>query len=130
MKNIKTVSNFKRLIEKYDFAIGEGDNNKRGYYVSLEATTTDKGRTEWLKYYPECDTIQLMGNTDQCSIWFYDTRKDFTPEKISEFVKDLNSVFSLNDEDNMLTIREIIDPEDWQEIANIHDAYEDERYII
>lgn len=129
MKNIKTVSNFKRLIEKYDFTLGEGNNNRKGKYLSLEAATTDNGKIDWLKYYPEKDTIQLIGNTDQCSIWFCDTRKDFTPEKISEFVKDLNSVFSLNGEDNMFTIREIIDPEDWQEIAGTHDAYEDERYI-
>lgn len=129
MKNIKTVSNFKRLIDKYDFTLGEGNNNKKGKYVSLEATTIDGGKISWLKYYPENDTIQLIGNTDQCNIWFCDTRKDFTPEKISEFVKDLNDVFRLSDDDSIFTIKEIIDPEDWQVIADIYDAYVDERYI-
>ena len=129
MKNIKTVNKFKELIEKYDFTTREGVTLDGEKYVSLEATTISNNKIDWLKYYPEKDTIQLIGNTDQCSIWFCDTRKDFTPEKISEFVKDLNSVFSLNGEDNMFTIREIIDPEDWQEIAGTHDAYEDERYI-
>lgn len=128
MKNIKTVSNFKRLIEKYDFTLGEGNNNKKGKYVSLEATTTDGGKISWLKYYPENDTIQLIGNTDQCNIWFCDTRKDFTPEKITEFVKELNDVFEFNGEE-VFTIKELIDPEDWQVIAGIYNAYEDKRYI-
>ena len=128
MKNIKTVSNFKRLIEKYDFTLGEGNNNRKGKYVSLEATTTDGGKISWLKYYPENDTIQLIGNTDQCNIWFCDTRKDFTPEKITEFVKELNDVFEFNGEE-VFTIKELIDPEDWQVIAGIYNAYEDKRYI-
>ena len=127
MKNIKTVSNFKRLIEKYDFTNSGGNNIKKGYYVSLEATTTNEGKIEWLKYYPESDTIQLMGNTDQCCIWFSDTRSDFTPEKITEFVKELNNVFKLCGEE-LFTIKELIDPEDWQEIAGVYDAYKDERY--
>lgn len=128
MKNIKTVNKFKDLIEKYDFTIREGVTIDGEKYVSLVATTTDSDKIDWLKYYPEKDTIQLMGNTDQCSICFCDTRKDFTPEKIIGFVKELNNVFELNGEE-MFTIKELIDPEDWQEIASIYDAYEDKRYI-
>lgn len=128
MKNIKTVNKFKQLIEKYDFTTREGVTLDGEKYISLEANTISNDKIDWLKYYPEKDAIQLIGNTDQCNIWFCDTRKDFTPEKITDFVKELNDIFELGDKE-VFTIKELIDPEDWQVIAGIYDAYEDERYI-
>ena len=47
-------------------------------------------------------------------------------DKIVEFVKDLNE--ALNIEGDKILVKELIDPEDWQEIADIRNAYEDLRY--
>ncbi len=45
-----------------------------------------------------------------------------------QFVQELNEVFKL-DADNRFLVRDLIDPEDWQEIAQVQDAYQDMRYL-
>ena len=72
------------------------------------------------------DLFSITGNTDQCNLWFYDTRPDLTPEKLIEFVKDLNEAL---EPDEPILLKTLIDPEDWQEIAEVRDASNDERYI-
>lgn len=47
-------------------------------------------------------------------------------DKIVEFVKDLNEALGL--EGDKILVKELIDPEDWQEIADMSNAYEDLRY--
>jgi hypothetical protein len=74
MKNIKTVSNFKRLIDKYDFTLGEGNNNKKGKYVSLEATTIDGGKISWLKYYPEMEIFKFKINNSDGKIFILEVK--------------------------------------------------------
>lgn len=115
------IQQFKDLAKQYGFKI-----LKDGEAYRLCAKNTDKQWTRWISYYPEQDTVTFFGNTDYLNIWLCDTRKDFTPEMCVKFVEDLNNLFELK-EDKFL-VRELIDPEDWQEIADVHDAYEDERY--
>ena len=43
------------------------------------------------------------------------------------FFAELNGLFHLYGEDRVL-LKDWIDPEDWQEIANVTDAYEDPMY--
>ena len=59
-------------------------------------------------------------------MWFCDTRSDMTPNKILSLIDDIN--ISLEDADINVNVKDLIDPEDWQEIANVPDASEDERY--
>ena len=49
-----------------------------------------------------------------------------TPEKIIGFIKDLNEALEL---DKPIPLKTLIDPEDWQEIAGVQNAYDDERYM-
>lgn len=60
------------------------------------------------------------------NLWFCETRKDLTSDKLLELTKDLNEI--LNEYDLSVKVSTLIDPEDWQEIANVNDAYEDIRY--
>jgi hypothetical protein len=120
---IKMFDKFKTVGEKYGFQVIE-----KGNEIILTAINTDGKQVNWIKYNKNTDTVSYIGNTDNCNIWFCDTRKDLTPEQIIEFVNDLNVIFELVDEEKF-KVRDLIDPEDWQEIVNINDAYTDERYI-
>lgn len=66
-------------------------------------------------------------NTDQCNIWLNETRPDMTAERCVEFFEALSQTLGLFDTDK-LSLSPWIDPEDWQEIARVPDAQEDERY--
>ena len=52
-----------------------------------------------------------------------------TPDRIIEFVADINTMLRKFNKSYM-TIKSLIDPEDWQELANIEDAYKDNRYEV
>jgi hypothetical protein len=116
-----TVNNFIELGKKYNFNVVTNGN-----YVNLIALNTDGEEVNWITYYISQDTVSYLGNTDNCNLWFGETRKDLTPEKCIDFVADLNAVFDLQDDKFLL--KSLIDPEDWQEIANVNDAYSDIRY--
>lgn len=73
--------------------------------------------------------ITIAGNTDNCNFWFCDTRKDMTPDKIIEFVADTNTMLR-EFNDSYVTVKSLIDPEDWQEIAKTQDADKDSRYKV
>ena len=126
MNDIKKISNeiiddFKKLAKDYNFKIRD---NKNG--ISLCAKNTDKRWENWIIFNSNDNSIVLVGNTDQCNFWFCNTRPDLTPDKLTSFIADLNSI--LNKIDYEVKLRTLIDPEDWQEIARIQDAYEDPRY--
>ena len=53
------------------------------------------------------------------------TRKRYSA---TAFVRELNAVFGLSAE-QQFRFRDLIDPEDWQEIAQVPDAYQDSRYL-
>lgn len=97
-----------------------------GNDIILCAKNTDKEWAEWIIYNKDDNSVSVIGNTDHMNFWFYDTRKDLTPEKIIDFVNELNEVFEKTEYE--IPLRTLIDPEDWQEIANIEDAYTDSRY--
>lgn len=97
--------------------------------VTITAKDTDGRQTEWFSITVGDDgMVNVRGNnTDQCNIWLYKTRPDMTPDKCVEFFKRLSDAVGLFGEDG-LKMRTWIDPEDWQQIAGVRDAYEDERY--
>ena len=115
----------KNICKKYDFKYKEYSENK----ISLCAKDTDNHWEDWIRFDLKNKDVLLRGNTDHCNFWFYDTRKDMTPDKIIEFVADLNTMLRKFN-DSYITVKSLIDPEDWQAIAKIQDAYEDNRYNI
>lgn len=115
----------KNICKKYDFKYKEYSEDK----ISLCAKDTDNHWNDWIKLNLKNKDISLVGNTDQCNFWFCDTRKDMTPDKIIEFVADINTMLRKFN-DSYITIKALIDPEDWQEIAQVQDAYEDNRYKV
>ncbi len=116
----KIVENMKELVKKYGFKVTETNVG-----ADLICKNTDGKDFRWIKYNQNTDMVSLAGNTDQCNLWFGKTRPDLTPEKIIEFVKDLNEALKM---ETPYKLRDLIDGEDWQEIANICDAFEDVRW--
>lgn len=116
MKSI--IEKVEELAKKYKMKAVVVDNG-----VNLVCKDIDDKDRSWIEFDINSDTVQLIGNTDNCNLWFYKTRKDLTPEILLGFVNDLNKAFEIN-----FTLRELIDPEDWQEIANVSDASTDNRY--
>lgn len=123
-KSQKIEADFKAFAKKYGFTTKV--YAQKGRKVTLFAKDTDGKATAWINYYPHEDTVGVRGNTDHLNLWFYQTRPDMTPEKIMDFVRELNEVLEMEEP---FMVRNLIDPEDWQEIAGVCDAYEDKRYI-
>lgn len=131
-KNNKQISldlnDFEDLIlssSKYHFPI-ELYNDE----LSIMAKNTDNNLVKWLsiKKIDDFYTATIYGNTDNLNIWLYDTRKDLTPDNIIDFIKSVNK--STLKVGIKLPLRNLIGPEDWQEIANVRDAYLDDLYIM
>lgn len=120
------IKSLRKLARKYRFKYRATENQ----FVFV-ANNTDGEPTDWITL----DKTNLMfhhtwhlstaGNTDQLNLWFYQTRKDLTPKKIVSFIKSLSSILNYN-----LKVYNVIDPEDWQDIAKINDAYDDVRYTM
>lgn len=100
-----------------------------GSTVTITAKDTDGKSTEWFSItVEENGLVHIRGNnTDQCNIWLCETRPDMTPERCVEFFNRLSDTVGLYGESS-IEMSTWIDPEDWQEIAGVRDAYEDERY--
>lgn len=120
------IKSLRKLARKYRFKYRATENQ----FVFV-ANNTDGEPTDWITL----DKTNLMfhhtwhlstaGNTDQNNLWFYQTRKDLTPKKIVSFIKSLSTILNYN-----LKVYNVIDPEDWQEIAKVNDAYDDARYTM
>lgn len=113
---------FCALAEKYGFKA-----KCHGDIFVLQAKNTDGCWINWIECHPIRKKVVVVGNTDNCNLWLCDTRKDLTAERITAFVRELNA-FTKHTCDTTCKLRVLIDPEDWQEIANIADASTDERY--
>lgn len=120
--NDSTVQKFKEFGTRFGFRVL---HNRSCYHLC--AKNTDGHWTVWLKYDPTQKSISLRGHTDHLNLWLHETRPDLTPERCLQFVRELNEVFALSAHDSF-SLRDLIDPEDWQEIAGISDAYADPRY--
>ena len=120
------VNDFIYIAGKYQFLWQQQGVTKDTFSVSIQAKNTDGIFVDWFVYYPFKQELQIVGDTDDLNLWFCDTRSDMTPNKILSLIDDIN--ISLEDADINVSVKDLIDPEDWQEIANIRDAYEDKRY--
>ena len=116
-----TISRLVELSNTYNFKAVTKDD-----IVTLCAKNLDGKWTDWIRYNSNDNKLEVVGNTDNCNIWLCDTRKDLTPDKIIDFVYSLNYV--LSNVDIEVELKALIDPEDWQELANVKDASADPRY--
>lgn len=115
----------KNICKKFNFKYNEISEDR----ISLCAKNTDRHWENWIELDLKNKDVSLIGNTDHCNFWFCDTRKDMTPDKIMEFVAELNTM--LRDfNSSYIKVSNLIDPEDWQALANVKDAYDDDRYKI
>ena len=121
--DIEIRCGFKNIAKKFDFKIKETQDS-----ISLCAKDVDGKWIKWIEHNFKDNKTYITGNTDQCNLWFCYTRKDMTPDRILEFVANLND--TLRKANDYVTVKTLIDPEDWQEIAQVRDAYEDNRYQI
>lgn len=122
--NEQIKEELKEICNEYEFEYKELSNQK----IALYAENTNNEWQEWITFDLGKRNITILGNTDQCNLWFYRTRKDMNPMKITSFVTKLNILFRRFN--TSVNIKTLIDPEDWQQIANVNDAYEDNYYDI
>ena len=90
--------------------------------ISLCAKDTDDDWCKWVRYDIARDRI-VYSDTDTANIWLCDTKPLLDADGAIELVRAINWAF-----DAHLMVRQLIDPEDWQEIAKVPDASEDARY--
>ena len=119
-------SSFRKLARKFGFKFRECPHQ----FVFI-TNNTDGEPTDWITLdrndmmFHHRWHLSTAGNTDQLNLWFHQTRRDLTPRKIVSFVKSLSVLLNYN-----LKVYNLIDPEDWQEIAKVNDAYDDARYTM
>lgn len=125
--NIK-LNDMVKIAEKYGFRAkiingykhwNNDLNTDNHRSVQISAKNTDNRLVTWFLWDSVRDVL-YGDNTDQCNIWLCNTRPDLTPEQLISFFTELCERAAL---------KTLVDPEDWQEIADVRDAYEDERYI-
>jgi len=120
------IKSLRKLARKYRFKYRATENQ----FVFV-ANNTDGEPTDWITLdrndmmFHHTWHLSCRGNTDNLNLWFYQTRKDLTPKKIVSFIKSLSTILNYN-----LKVYNVIDPEDWQEIAKVNDAYDDVRYTM
>lgn len=102
--------------DEYGFTLSE----ENGEYVIWGTEAFDGGAVEWIWYDPAADTVQAT-DTDKNNMWLYEGRPDLSADDIVSMSAKLARILDWQD----MTIEDIVDPEDWQEIAQVHDAYGD-----
>jgi hypothetical protein len=105
--------------EEYGFELSE----ENGEYVIWGKSAFEDEAVEWIWYDVESDTVQAM-NTDKNNMWLYEGRPDLSADDIVEMSVKLAEILSWTN----MTVSNIVDPEDWQEIADVRDAYSDPRF--
>lgn len=113
-------NSLEQLAKSYGFGF-----HKTNMTETLMSKNTDGEWIKWIKHSIANEKVEVKGNTDNLNLWLSETRPDLSPERIVAFVEDLNKCLCI---EPPIALKEIIDPEDWQSIAGIDDAYEDIRY--
>lgn len=105
--------------DEYGFKLTDED----GEYIIWGIETVDEEPVEWLWYNPVTDIVQAT-DTDKNNMWLYESRPDLSADDIVEMIGRLAVILDWDD----LVVEKMVDPEDWQEIAGVRDAYADERF--
>ena len=126
------LNHVKETVEKYGFRaeiveeIEVTTRDENGRFVNrtfknpsvfVYAKNIDGKEVKWFEY--NSNECRYRGNnTDVCNIWLYKTREDLKPDDLICMFNDIEA-----------DMKVLVDPEDWQEIANVPDAFEDIRYM-
>lgn len=99
----------------------------------ISAKNVDGHWTTWFTVAPNFgdhrEPYFIGDNTDQCCIWLNETIPGITPEQCIELFEGIVTACGCLDKGiAKQAMRDFIDPEDWQGIANVQDAYQDPRY--
>ena len=101
----------KKSSEEMGFKVKLGDDR-----VTVSARNKEGKLVEWFYWDRDRETYVVLGNTDHLNIWLCDTT-DLSADDLVKYFGRLQ-----------VAIKSFVDPEDWQEIGKVQDAYEDERY--
>lgn len=115
------MSSLCRIAKTYRFHYEEAEQGREKVKFLLAKDDTGKW-IPWIRLNQNGSMV-IYGDTGSCNLWFYDTRTDLTPDTIVDFVRDLSGLVN-----KPISVSLLIDPEDWQEIADINDANKDPRY--
>lgn len=128
------IKELEKILKEYGFKakqVTEVDTVRYGKVkttaLQVRTKNVDGHDTTWFTICPDIHGKEVFftgGNTDCNNIWLYETRPDLKPEDIVQFFSKIKEI--TKEKTNLL--KTYVDPEDWQEIANIPDASEDERY--
>ena len=122
MKDFAAIFNgLSKIADKHGFKA-----TKTTSTLNVMARNTDGDWIFWIKYDYSKDTL-YFGDTDYLNIWLCDTRPDLTDKQIIDFIQELNNAYGFKG-DEKIKVKELISPEDWQEIAKVSDASNDKRY--
>lgn len=114
--NAKIISGYEHCIESL--------NTKNNPSVQIYAKNTD-GR--WVKWFLFDSVREVFygDETDRLNIWLCDTRKDLTADMLLHFFREIYIALNITGNDILMRY---VDPEDWEEIADVPNAYNDPRY--
>jgi len=98
------------LVKEYGFDIKDFEET-----LVIGVKDIEGNEVDWITYNKQTTEITLKGNTEECNIWFYKTRKDLSKYKIHIFTSRINTIFQLSDSE-VLTRRSLISPADWVNI--------------
>lgn len=115
------MSSLCRIAKTYGFRYEESESGRGNTQILLARDDTGKW-IPWIRLHPNGNLV-ILGDTGSCNLWFYDTREDLKPDDIVGFVRELSELVN-----KPIPVALLIDPEDWQEIADINDASKDPRY--
>lgn len=116
MKKLQSIA------DTYGFRYQKEEDGKGRKSEFLLARNDEYRWVPWIRSDSNGNLV-IYGTTGDINLWFYDTRPDLTPEAIVQFVRDLSEMVG-----KTLPVSLFIDPEDWQEIADVNNAGMDPRY--
>ena len=111
-----TMTGYEYVLISWSLKMGFEVEHGEVIGTTVLARNTDGNLTKWFRYNRGNDTITIFGNTDSLNLWLSDT----TSLKAEDLVNYFTAL--------QVGMQEFVDPEDWQEIADVQDASEDARY--
>ena len=113
----RRMTGFEWIVIKASEELGFETELEEGQ-ITVLARDTDGDMTEWFYWDRKSRKFVVNGNTDNLNIWLCETTS-LTADELVKYFKTLR-----------VSMREFVGPEDWQEIAGVSDASEDERYYL
>lgn len=120
------------ICERFGFRVVDGEDagnlaydfNGRVMDFVIQAENVDGNWADWIAFGEHEGWPELIScDTDRANIWLCQTRPDITADDICEFTDQIAEATDFE-----IEVSNIVDPEDWQEIAGVANAYDDPRF--